>query len=71
MVYTGDAGFHGGHQGGLQGAQIGGIVLAPCEPLSGYWGWWVGVVYTGVHEGCINEAMYYEKFQNVISLAVI
>ena len=44
MVYTGDAGFHGGHQGGLQGAQIGGIVLAPCQPLPG---WWVGVVHTG------------------------
>ena len=27
--------------------------------------------FQGLHEGCINEAMYYEKFQNVISLAVI
>ena len=47
MVYAGDEGFHGGHQGVPQGAQIGGIVLAPCQPLPGFWGWWVGVVYTG------------------------
>ena len=75
MEYACDAGFHCGHQGVLQGVQIGGIVLAPCQHLPGRWGWWVGVVYIqlmqGLHEGCINEAMYYEKFQNVISLAVI
>ena len=39
MVYTCDAGFHCWHQGVLQGAQIGGIVLAPCQPLPGCWGW--------------------------------
>ena len=60
-TYTGDAGFHGGHKAVIQGAQIGGIVLAPCHhlprctdwrhcisPLSApAWGSWVGVVYTG------------------------
>ena len=42
-----DAGFYWGHQGVLQGVQIGGIVLVPSQPLPGCWGWWVDVVYTG------------------------
>ena len=60
MVYTYDAGFHGGHQGGLPGAQIGGFVLAPCQPLAGCWGWWVGMVYTGdagFHSGLLSVSI--------------
>ena len=39
VVYTGDAGFHGGHNAVIQGAQIGGIVFASCQPLPGGGGW--------------------------------
>ena len=46
VVYTGDAGFHGGHNAVIQGAQIGGIVLAPCQPLpgGGGWAWYIQVM---------------------------
>ena len=46
VVYTGDAGFHCGHKGVIQGTQIGGIVLANCQPLpgGGGWAWYIQVI---------------------------
>ena len=60
MKYTCDAGFHCRHQGVLQSAQIEGIVfVSTCLGCGGGgWAWYIQVM-----QGCINEAMYYEKFK--------